>query len=179
MTPHLKKSINQAYLENGTYEQIVTHLEKEIELNGLEAPDELQLNTVSHNTRNTNADRPKLTCLHCKEPGHDRNQCRLLEKQREQTENTQNKPGSKNSDAINSNTNSNLNNINNNHNNYKTVTELKGSQKLSIYPVRHVTNRTTPQRDNMLEPVQQTGHFPGTANHEDRVDIINSTHRTV
>ena len=30
MPPHLKKSINQAHLENGTYEQIVTHLEREI-----------------------------------------------------------------------------------------------------------------------------------------------------
>ena len=34
--PHLKKSKNQADLENGTYEQIVTHLEKELELNSLE-----------------------------------------------------------------------------------------------------------------------------------------------
>ena len=66
MPPHLKKSINQAHLENGAYERIVTNLEKEIELNGLEAPDELQINTVSHNTANTRADRPKPTCLHCK-----------------------------------------------------------------------------------------------------------------
>ena len=29
MPPHLKKPINQAHLENGTYEQIVTHLERE------------------------------------------------------------------------------------------------------------------------------------------------------
>ena len=29
LPPHLKKSINQARLENGTYEQIVTHLERE------------------------------------------------------------------------------------------------------------------------------------------------------
>ena len=29
--PHLKKSINQAHLENGLYEQIVTHLERELE----------------------------------------------------------------------------------------------------------------------------------------------------
>ena len=36
MPPHLKRSINQAYLENGTYEQIVRHLEREIELNGVE-----------------------------------------------------------------------------------------------------------------------------------------------
>ena len=40
MPPHLKKLINQAHLENGTYEQIVTHLERELELNSLEYPDE-------------------------------------------------------------------------------------------------------------------------------------------
>ena len=47
MPPHLKKSINQAHLENGTYEQIVTHLERELELNSLEYPDETQMNTVT------------------------------------------------------------------------------------------------------------------------------------
>ena len=48
MHPHLKKSINQAHLVNGTYEQILTHLEKELELNSLEYPDETQMNTVIH-----------------------------------------------------------------------------------------------------------------------------------
>ena len=48
MPPHLKKSINQAHLENGTYEQFATHLEKELELNSLEYLDETQLNTVMH-----------------------------------------------------------------------------------------------------------------------------------
>ena len=75
MPPHLKKSINQAHLENGTYEQIVTHLEKELELNRLEAPDELQINTVSRNTVNANAERTKPTCHYCKKPGHYKNQC--------------------------------------------------------------------------------------------------------
>ena len=84
MPPHLKKSINQAHLENGTYEQIVTHLEKELELNGLEALDELQINTVSQQPTNTIADGPKPTCHRCKKPGYYRNQCRLLKKQREQ-----------------------------------------------------------------------------------------------
>ena len=46
--PNLKKSINQAHLKTGTYEQIVTHLEKEVELNSLEFPDETQMNTVTH-----------------------------------------------------------------------------------------------------------------------------------
>ena len=70
MPRHLKKSKNQAHVENGTYEQTVTHLVKELELNGLEAADELKINTVSHKTANTNADRPKPTCHHCKKPGH-------------------------------------------------------------------------------------------------------------
>ena len=48
MPPHLKKSINQANLENHTYEQIVTHLERELELNSLKYPDETQMNTVMH-----------------------------------------------------------------------------------------------------------------------------------
>ena len=48
MPPHLKKSKNQAHLENGTYEQVVTHLERELELQRLEYPDETQMNTVMH-----------------------------------------------------------------------------------------------------------------------------------
>ena len=119
MPPHLKKSINQAHLENGTYEQIVTHLEKELELNGLEAPNELQINTVSHNTVNANVDRTKPTCHYCEKPGHYENQCRLLKKQREQTENNQNNPGNKSSDANTSNPNGNVNNPNNNNRNSK------------------------------------------------------------
>ena len=86
MPPHLRKSIDQANLENGAYKQIVTHPEEELELNGLEAPDELQTNTVSHNTAKAKADRPKPTCHYCKKPGHYKNQRRLMKKQLEQTE---------------------------------------------------------------------------------------------
>ena len=50
MPPHLKKSINQAYLKNGTYDQIVKHLEREMELNGLEA-DELLGKTQMSDTK--------------------------------------------------------------------------------------------------------------------------------
>ena len=80
MPTQLRKSINQAHLENGTYELIVTHLEREIELNGLEAPDELSINNVSQQPTNNNANRPKPTCHYCEKPGHYKNQCRLLEK---------------------------------------------------------------------------------------------------
>ena len=117
MPPHLKKSMNHAHLVNGTYEQIVTHLEKELELKALEAPDELQTNTVNHNSANANADRTKPTFHYCKKPGHYRNQCRLLRKQREQTENIHNNPGNENSDANTSNQNGNVNNPSNNNRN--------------------------------------------------------------
>ena len=112
--PDLKKSINQAHLENGTYEQIATHLERELELKGLEAPDELQINTVSQQHANATADGSKPTCHHCEKPSHYRNQCRLLKKEREETENNQNFHGTENSDAKNfipdNNTNKNYHN---------------------------------------------------------------------
>ena len=48
MPPHLKKPINQAHLENSTYEHIVTHLENELELNSFESLDETRMNSVTH-----------------------------------------------------------------------------------------------------------------------------------
>ena len=142
MPPHLKKSINQAHLENRTYEQIVTHLERELELNGLESPDELPINNVSQQPTNTNADRPKPTCHHCKKPGPYRNQCRLLKKQREQTENNQNNPGNKNSDTNTSNPNSNVNKNNNNRNNNKAETKPK-----TVYPPCETCGKTNHSRE--------------------------------
>ena len=145
MPPHLKKSINQAHLEKGTYEQIVTHLETELELNGLEAPDELQIKTVSNNNANANADRTKPTCHYCKKPGHYKNQCRLLEKQREQTENNQNNPGNKNSDANTSNQNGKANNPNNNNRNSNRAER----QPKTVYPPCETcgkTNHSTERR---------------------------------
>ena len=66
MPPHLKKSINQAHLQNGKYEQNVSHLKRELKLNGLEAPDELQRNTVTQQATQQNPGKPKRTCHHCK-----------------------------------------------------------------------------------------------------------------
>ena len=139
MPPHLKKSINQAHLENGTYEQIVTHLERELELNGLEASDELQINTVSQQFTNANADRSKPTCHPCGKPGHYRNQCRLLKKQREETENNQNIPGNKNSDANNYIPDNNTNN--NDHNNFKNSNRAETKQEI-VYPPCETCGKT-------------------------------------
>ena len=113
MPPHLKKSINQAHLENGTYEQIVSHLERDLDLNGLEAPDELPINTVTKQAPQQNSNKHKPTCHHCKKPSHYQNQCRQLKREKDQTRN-------------------NTNNINNNN----------GSAQTDSNPNNKVTNNT-------------------------------------
>ena len=139
MPPHLKKSTNQAHLENGTYEKIVTYLEREVELNGLEAPDEQQINIVSQHATHINADRPKPTCHYCKKPGQYRNQCRLLKKQLKQTESTQNNPGNRKSDADNSIPDNKTNN--NNHINYRNCNRAEGKPE-TVYPPSETCGKT-------------------------------------
>ena len=85
----------------------MTHLENELELNGLEDPNELQINTVSQKPTKTNADRRKPTCHHCERPGPYRNQCHLSIKQQKQTESTQKNHENKNSGTKNNNNNNN------------------------------------------------------------------------
>ena len=103
MPPHLKKSINQAYLENGTYEQIVKHLEREMELNGLEADEPLvktQMTAVKQQTNTQNTKTPPQNaktktktpntvpnntlqdnqCRYCKDEGHIAKECPKLAK---------------------------------------------------------------------------------------------------
>ena len=105
--PHLKKSINQAHLEKGTYEQIVSHLEKELEMNGLEAPDALQINTVKQQATQQNSKKSKPTWHHCEKPRHYRNQCRQLKREENQVQKNTNFADNKNNSGQ---TNSNSNN---------------------------------------------------------------------
>ena len=49
MPDHVKKILNRAYLEDKPYNDLVLHLDREMRLNGLGAPDEttpLPLNTI-------------------------------------------------------------------------------------------------------------------------------------
>ena len=43
MPPLLKKSINQGYLANVTYDQIIKHIKCQMDLNGIERSDELMI----------------------------------------------------------------------------------------------------------------------------------------
>ena len=107
MPPHLKKSINQAHSENGTYEQMVSHLERELELNGLEAPDEMPIKTVTPQAPQQNSNKPRPTCHYCKKTGHYQDQCRQLKREEDQTQNKTNSANNNNGSAQ---TNSNPNN---------------------------------------------------------------------
>ena len=104
MPPHLKKSINQAYLENGTYDQIVKHLEREMELNGLEADETSVKTQMTVTKKEQNAEKPTKKqnekskaqtpktvpnktlkndqCWYCEESGHTMADCPKLAKRR-------------------------------------------------------------------------------------------------
>ena len=59
MPPHLGKCKNKVHLHNSTYEKIVTHLKKELELNSLETPDDIQLDQVSQHILKLSAEKLK------------------------------------------------------------------------------------------------------------------------
>ena len=79
LPPHFKRSLNLAYLENGTYDQIVAHLERELELSGLENDGELTIPTmiaIPPNDNQQKAEHFKTVCYYCKKPGHVVRDCR-------------------------------------------------------------------------------------------------------
>ena len=47
LSSKLKRSVNMARLENGSYDKIVAHLERELDLNGLEESDDLPMATMT------------------------------------------------------------------------------------------------------------------------------------
>ena len=140
--PHLKKSINQAHLENGTYEQIVSLLERELELKGSDAPDEMPISTVTHQAPKQNSNKPRPTCQHCKEPGHYQNQCRQLKREKDQTRNNTNS----------ANNNNGIDQTNSNPNNNKFANNTKGKN-------------TNNQRDRRSGPVFLPCETCGRTNH--------------
>ena len=92
LPPKLKRSVNMARLENATYEEIVTHLERELELNGLEEGDDIHVPTMSTAPTATRPGTgllssgidPNITCNYCKKPGHVKDDCRKLKRKEEQ-----------------------------------------------------------------------------------------------
>ena len=69
-SPHVNWSINKACLGGGTYDQIVDHLDQEIQVNGLETGRKITVptmaiitTTVTYQTQPENAEREQIICL--------------------------------------------------------------------------------------------------------------------
>ena len=99
LPPKLKQSVNMVRFENGTYEEIVAHLERELELNALEESDDLPMATMASastsnsnflsNGINTNKD---AQCSYCKATGHFYKSCPKLKKKKEMEDKNGKKP---------------------------------------------------------------------------------------
>ena len=90
LPPKLKRSVDMARLENGTYEEIVAHLERELELNALEESDDLPIATMasssskSRNLLSNGIDTNKNNqCSYCKAEDHFWKNCPKLKKKKE------------------------------------------------------------------------------------------------
>ena len=88
LPPKLKRSVNMARLENGSYDEIVAHLERELELNALEESDDLPMATMTSSTTKSKTplstgQMSDITCNYCKEKGHMVKDCEKLRKKKE------------------------------------------------------------------------------------------------
>ena len=87
LPPKLKRSVNMARLENGSYDEIVAHLERELELNALEESDDLPMATMTSastkpKTPLSTGQMSDITCNYCKEKGHMVKDCEKLKKKK-------------------------------------------------------------------------------------------------
>ena len=84
MPDHVQKILNRAYLEDKSYNEIVLHLEREMRLNGLGAPDDVTLvllNNVTPTTTTTNTrDSKRGFCFYCSRYGHAENSMQKTKK---------------------------------------------------------------------------------------------------
>ena len=94
-TPHLKRSINVAFLENAIYARIFAHLERELEIIALETDWELAITTMATTTKIVrkqnqpqNSEKLQILCRYCKKAGHVIKEClkRIRKKQERQYE---------------------------------------------------------------------------------------------
>ena len=104
----------------------------------------MQINTVTQQASQQNSGKPKLTCHHCKRPGHYQNQCRQLKREKDQIRKNTNKAE------------------NNNNNNGSAQTISKSNNKVSN---NTNANNTNNQTHRWFRPVYPPCETCGRTNH--------------
>ena len=117
------------------------HPKTESELNDLEAPDELRINSVTQQATQQNSEEPNPTCHLCKKPGHYGYQCRQLEREKDPA------PINTNSADNNNNynsgqTNSNCNNKTSNKPNANSIKNQGDRRPRPVYPPCQTCGKT-------------------------------------
>ena len=96
MPDHVQTILNRAHLEDKPYNEIVLHLEREMRLNGLGAPDDTTLvplnNVVPMSNTPHNKENSRGFCFYCSRYGHYKAQCRKLKRDKWQETRKQNGP---------------------------------------------------------------------------------------
>ena len=112
--------------------------------------------------------RPKPKCHHCKKPGHYRNQCRLLKRQKNSLKIFETILETKTLAPLTLSQTTIQTRITTTTFT-KTVTELEESQKLFSRPVRYVGRQTTPQRNATMESNRPIHRLSGTKEEKDKI----------
>ena len=151
------------------------HLERELELNGLETPDEMPINTVTQLAPQQNSDKPKPTCHHCK------NQVTIkisAVNSNEKKTNPEIKPTvppitmvvpkQTLTPTIKFQTTP-----------KRTIQIIKETEDLDLssHPVKHVVEPTTPQRNATLEQTQRIDRLPGIDDQKDKIKSSKEMHK--
>ena len=181
MLPHLERSINQTHLENSTYKQMVWHLEREWELNGLEVPDELQINTVTQQATQQNSEKHKLTCHYCKKTGHFWNQCRQPKRERDRARNDTNSATNGKNNDCSAQRNSNPNNKVSNNTNANNTNNQRNRRSWPVYPpcetcgrTNHFTEKCYIEANAANRPPPRSRRSKGQNQVQQRIAQINS-----
>ena len=112
-----------------------------MDLNGLEAPDEEKINTVTQQTPQQNSEKSQPICQLFKKPGLYRNQCRQLKREKDQTRHNTNSVDSTNNKGS-AQTNSNPNNKASNNSNAINTMNQKDRRSRPVFPPCETCGRT-------------------------------------
>ena len=169
MPPHTKKSINEVHLEHSIHEQIVSHPERELELNGLEAPKELQINTVTQQTTQQKPEKHKTNCHYAKSQVTFETSAVNSNEKKTKPETTQKMLAITTTKILVKQFLTPPIKIPSMPTQTEQIVKKTKNPDLSTHPVRPVVKLTIPQKFATLEQTQRTDRNPRTVDRKDKI----------